>query len=218
MRCPHCAVAINLQTESREYYELEGEFGEIGAVIEVGFCPECREPIVEMRYGTICDYDSRTGMMFSTQHSIQLFPKFNSMRKLNQIIPEQYSNNFKEAEQVLQISPKASATISRYLLQMVLHEELGIKKRNLDDELKALENKSDIPTTLITMLQVMRKVANFGAHPKKSTNSAEIVDVEPHEAEVMLDLLEELFDYVFVKPAKNQEFIEAAKEKYGIEI
>ena len=46
------------------------------------------------------------------------------------------------------------------------------------------------------MLQVMRRAANFGAHPKKSTNSNEIVEVEEGESTIMLDLLEEVFDTI----------------------
>ena len=99
---------------------------------------------------------------------------------------------------------------------MLLHEELHIQKRNLEDEIKELESRSNIPANLITMLQVMRKVANFGAHPKKSTNSNEIVEVEAGESAVMLDLLEEVFDYIFVKPKQQELFLKSIEEKYGI--
>ena len=68
------------------------------------------------------------------------------------------------------------------------------------------------------MLQVFRKVANFGAHPKKSTNSGEIIEVESGEAEIMLDLLEELFDCIFVKPKQQEQFLAEVNEKYGIEV
>ena len=101
---------------------------------------------------------------------------------------------------------------------MILHEELHIKKKNLEDEITELETKADIPSTLITMLQVMRKVANFGAHPKKSTNSNEIIDVETGEADIMLDLINELFDYIFIKPQKQRDFLQSIKEKYNIDI
>ena len=74
-----------------------------------------------------------------------------------------------------------------------------------------------IPSTLIAMLQVFRKVANFGAHPKKSTNSKEIIDVEKGEADVMLELIEELFDYIFIKPKRQEEILKKISEKYGIE-
>lgn len=218
LRCPHCTTTINLEKYREEFTTPSSRPGDPIAEITIGFCPECKNPIVSMVSGVITEHIGLNEYNWRPELDLRIFPFEQAVRKLDDNVPQKYKENYREAERVLQISPKASATLSRYLLQMVLHEELGIKKRTLDDELKALEEKTDIPSALITMLQIMRKIANFGAHPKKSTNSAEIVEVEPHEAEVMLDLLEELFDYVFVKPAKNQEFIEAAKEKYGIEV
>ena len=51
------------------------------------------------------------------------------------------------------------------------------------------------------MLDQVRVIGNFSAHPLKDTNSGEIVDVEPGEAEWNLDVLDELFDFYYVKPA-----------------
>ena len=47
----------------------------------------------------------------------------------------------------------------------------------------------------------------------KSTNSGEIVDVEPGEAEGQLDMLEGLFDFYFVQPAILQKMHEALNKK-----
>jgi hypothetical protein len=66
------------------------------------------------------------------------------------------------------------------------------------------------------MLQIMRRVANFGAHPKKSTNTGEIVEVEKGESDIMLDLILELFDYLFIKPKQQEQFLKKIEEKYGI--
>jgi hypothetical protein len=38
----------------------------------------------------------------------------------------------------------------------------------------------------------------------KTTNTGEIVEVEPQEAEWLLSLLEQLFDFYFVQPARAQ--------------
>lgn len=121
-------------------------------------------------------------------------------------------------EQVLTLSSKASATLSRYILQKVLHEELNIREKNLKEELDKLESKQNIPANLCKMLQIMRRVANFAAHPKKLTNSNEIIEVEKGESEIMLELLLELFDFIFVKPAHMQSFENEIEEKYGIKV
>lgn len=123
---------------------------------------------------------------------------------------------FHESELINNISPRSSATLSRYLLQMLLHEELHIEKRNLEQELDELEKGSEVPSNLITMLQIMRRVANFGAHPKKSTNTGEIVEVEKGESDIMLELILELFDYLFIKPKQQEQFLKKIEEKYGI--
>jgi Domain of unknown function (DUF4145) len=50
-------------------------------------------------------------------------------------------------------------------------------------------------------LHGVRVVGNFAAHPLKSTSTGEIMDVEDHEAEWNLEVLERLFDFYFVEPA-----------------
>lgn len=218
MKCPHCGTAINVSHEVNEFSTEDEKTGDPIIALDISFCPECSKPIINMEYGKIIRRYPNGSPCWEAESSQLIFPQTVAVRILSKHIPSMYQISFHEAERVLPISAKASATLSRYLLQMILHEELKIKKRNLDEELQELENSSSVPTSLVTILQIMRKIANFGAHPKKSTNSAEIIDVEPHEAEVMLDLIEELFDYVFVKPAQKQEFIRMAKEKYGVEV
>jgi hypothetical protein len=44
-------------------------------------------------------------------------------------------------------------------------------------------------------------IGNFAAHPLKSTNTGEIMEVEDNEAEWNLDTLERLFDFYFVQPS-----------------
>ena len=53
-------------------------------------------------------------------------------------------------------------------------------------------------------MDAVRHIGNFAAHPIKSTNTGEILPVESGEAEWNLDVLEGLFDFYFVAPAKLQ--------------
>jgi hypothetical protein len=62
-------------------------------------------------------------------------------------------------------------------------------------------------------LDALRTVGNFAAHPMKSTNTGEVVDVEPGEAEWMLDLLDDVFDQYFVGPAKRARNREQLNQK-----
>ena len=219
MKCPYCFTSINLNTKKTVFRDelciFDDDYEDTGYALKYGFCPECNRPIVLLAEGKYCnamsgDYIAEEG------ENIILYPKFPSVTQLSNFIPQKYVALYQEAEQVNNISPRASATLSRYLLQMILHEELNIKKRNLEEEITELESQSHIPSTLVTFLQGMRRVANFAAHPKKSTNSAEIVEIEEGESAVMLELINELFDFVFVKPAKETEFVKKIEAKYGI--
>lgn len=217
MKCPHCAttVYINWDEVTFPVPTPEDNYNKGGYAIQYGFCPECKKLVIQLQHGLESGYELSFWIDEIDEENI-IYPRYSAGRNLNQYVPEKYAQLFRESEEVNNISPRASATLSRYLLQMLLHEELHIHKRTLEEEIKELENGSNIPTKLVTMLQVMRRVANFGAHPKKSTNSNEIVEVEAGESAVMLDLLEEVFDYVFVKPKQQEVFLKNIQEKYGI--
>ena len=58
-----------------------------------------------------------------------------------------------------------------------------------------------LPSHLAQAVDAIRNIGNFAAHPNKSTSTGEIIDVEPGEAEWLLDVLEGLFDHYFVQPA-----------------
>lgn len=217
MKCPHCGTGIYLETENYTFVQGDGSRFNPAVDIEVGFCPACEQPIVTMTSGEYGGEDINNTPILYNSKNVRIFPQHEQPTVLSDAIPSQYAEIFHESECVNNISPRASATLSRYLLQMLLHEELHIEKRNLEQELDEFQEKKDVSSQLITMLHIMRRVANFGAHPKKSTNSKEIIEVEKGESDIMLELLKELFDYLFVKPKQQEEFLKTIQEKYGIQ-
>ena len=70
-----------------------------------------------------------------------------------------------------------------------------------------------LPSYLADGLDAVRNTGNFAAHPMKSTNTGEIIDVESGEAEWNLDILEGLFDFYFVQPSRLQEKREKLDKK-----
>ena len=80
------------------------------------------------------------------------------------------------------ISPKASAALSRHTLQAVIREKAGITLKTLDAEIQAVIDSGSVPSWLADNLDAVRVVGNFAAHPMKSTNTGEVVEVEPGEA------------------------------------
>jgi hypothetical protein len=122
-------------------------------------------------------------------------PKAISRTPLSSEVPKEFAADYREACLVLPDSEKASAALSRRCLQHLLHDKIGIKEHTLADEIQKLLDSKHLPSHRADELDAIRHVGNFAAHPLKSTNSGEIVEVEPHEAEWLLNLLEGLFDF-----------------------
>lgn len=53
MKCPNCGTGIHLETDTCDFFAEEGTYGSPGITIEVGFCPECKKPIVIMKSGKV---------------------------------------------------------------------------------------------------------------------------------------------------------------------
>lgn len=59
-----------------------------------------------------------------------------------------------------------------------------------------------MPSYISDNLEIIRGFGNIAAHGMEDQVSGEILDVEPNEAEFLLDVLELLFDLYFVQAAK----------------
>jgi hypothetical protein len=121
------------------------------------------------------------------------------------------ASDFAEAVAVLPTSRKASAALSRRCLQGILKGAGKAKKRDLADQID--EVMPALPPQIAENIDAVRHVGNFAAHPMKSTNTGEIVDVEDGEAEWLLDVIEDLFEFYFVAPARAAARRDALNQK-----
>ncbi|MGA7431580.1 MAG: DUF4145 domain-containing protein, partial [Xanthobacteraceae bacterium] len=121
-----------------------------------------------------------------------------------EVLPD-IATDYVEACCVLPISAKASAALARRCLQNILRAH-GYKASDLSREIDLLLNESDprkaIPSTLRSTVDGVRNFGNFSAHPITDITSLQITDVEPHEAEWCLEILEEMFQHFYVRPAE----------------
>jgi hypothetical protein len=130
-------------------------------------------------------------------------------------VDKAFAVDYDEACLILPFSPKASAALSRRCLQNVLREKANVKKGDLAGEIQQVIASNALPTYLSESIDAVRNIGNFAAHPIKSTSTGEIVDVEPEEAEWLLDVLETLFDFYFVQPALLKAKRDALNAKLG---
>jgi hypothetical protein len=109
-------------------------------------------------------------------------------------IPSALKNDYEEAAAILDLSPKASATLARSCLQGMIRDFWKVSKSRLIDEVNAIEDKID-PLTWKS-IDAVRKVGNIGAHMEKDINL--IIDVDPQEAYLLIQLIELLFEEWYI--------------------
>ncbi len=213
MKCPYCEKEIHLtlvrDSEYPEYRE-PGRTSNSGFGIGEGFCPSCDGFIVLFQEGNW--HGEGSGGLDVAQESI-IYPRYANPLSVDPIVPAMYKAEIREAYAVNSVSPKASAAISRRLLQSLLQNEYKINKNNLSKEITEFVNLSGIPSYITDAVDAIRRIGNLAAHPTKSTNTGEIIDVEPGEAEWLLEILAALFDFTFVQPEKLRARKEALQEK-----
>ena len=98
-------------------------------------------------------------------------------------------------------------------------DQAGVKHSNLSSEIQEVIDSRNLPHIIAESIDAIRNIGNFAAHPIKSTNTGEIVEVEVGEAEWTIDVLDTLIDYYIVQPsiiakrkaALNQKLSDAGK-------
>lgn len=191
MICKHCGVAFHPLQVNSNIMDVGIENMVTRWELLAYQCPQCRKANVKVRKYLA----TRATTVFD------VYP-VGPTRQCPTEVPVPIATDFLEASQVLELSPKSSAALSRRCLQHLL-ADAGVSKQK--DLSKAIDDalKQALPAELAHNLDSIRVVGNFAAHPGKSANSGEIIDVEQHEAEWTLDVLEQLFDYYYVQPARN---------------
>ena len=145
--------------------------------------------------------------------NVVLFPQ-STLRPIATEVTGAFRSDCLEASAVLNLSPKASAALSRRCLQHLLVEKAGAPNNaGLYDQIEGVIGSLELPTQLRDALHTVREIGNLAAHPKKNDETGLIVDVEPGEAEWNLDTLDALFDFYIVQPARTKVRQTALKKK-----
>lgn len=201
--CPHCRVAVAAPVQFTEIRRGSPDGGSAGMwTVRHYDCPSCEQAVLQLgiAYWTIQDAGAtRRRLDFVGTHYRTFEPRVSSRGPAPTEVPSEIAQDYVEACLVLDASPKAAAALSRRCLQNMLHDR-GIRARDLNAEIDAAIQS--LPSHLAESVDAIRVVGNFAAHPIKATAGGSIVDVEPHEASWSLDVLEGLFDFYYVGPAR----------------
>lgn len=205
--CPYCnrKATITDSNYSVDYHGFD-EGNKDGWLILKSFiivCPNevCKEYSIQaslykrmMGYAELrTEGDPLLHWNLKPQSQARVFPTY---------IPKAILDDYQEACLIRDLSPKASATLSRRCLQGIIRDFHGIKKGRLIDEIDALNGIID--TLVWQAIDAVRKIGNIGAHMEEDINL--IIDVEPQEASALIRLIEMLLkDWYIDRHEKQQQ-------------
>lgn len=175
-------------------------------------CPACQRLIVYLIAGRWLGQGNGANLL-EVVHRELVRPRACNRPPLSAEVPACFAEVYKEACLVLDLSPKASAALSRRCLQHLLREKAAVKPGNLSGEIQQVLDSHSLPSYLADSLDAVRNIGNSAAHPMKGEHTGEILDVEPQEAEWNLDILEGLFDFYFTQPALMERKKDALNKK-----
>lgn len=208
MICPHCGIGFhnkpdwkNLGTDHRGFW-----------FVDAPLCPECKMGSFTLECREY--FNTPEGRRYTVKINQLVYPHRISSRGLAPPeVPPEIGEDYNEACRVVADSQKASAALSRRCLQNILRDAAKVKHADLFDEIQEVLNRGTLPSQIAESIDAVRVIGNFATHPTKSKSAGTLVDVEPHEAEWNLDVLELLFDFYYVSPAKNKAKIDALNKK-----
>jgi Domain of unknown function (DUF4145) len=191
--CPHCSRPTTINSDrygaGAHNFRVEGA-NFLSVTSRVIHCPnpeceqfEVRVCVVPRRYnGTSFEDEGRAlvDMRILPSTAALVFPDY---------IPKALRDDYTEACAVENLSPKASATLSRRCLQGMLRDFWGVTPGRLYDEIQAI--RDDVDSETWAAIDGLRSLGNIGAHMMADINV--IVEVDPDEARLLIELVETLF-------------------------
>jgi hypothetical protein len=208
VQCGHCQTDYHPATQTKEL----GRDAAFAWRVAFEKCPRCQKFNIRLESGDPHPQDGN--VLLNVRSSRVIHPKGGISRKpAPSEAPKGLAEDYNQACLVLNDSPMASAALGRRCLQIILREHAKVKPQDLSKEIDEALASKQLPTYIANDIDAIRNIGNFAAHPIKSTNSGEIVDVEDGEAEWTLDTLVQMFDHFFVGPAEAKKKREALNAK-----
>lgn len=208
--CPHCSqhqVVTDQNSEVVDHFLSDGYAAEedrLSTRISSIRClnESCKKRT--LRFAVYTVYTNQIGRQQQGRriYTWNLIPE-SSAKTLPSYIPVPIREDYYEACRIRDLSPKASATLSRRCLQGMIRDFCGIARGKLINEIKELRRLIDedaaprgVDEAAVKAIDNVREIGNIGAHMEKDIGV--IIDVDPDEAQILIELIESLFDEWYV--------------------
>ena len=201
--CYHHATITEENTSGTNYNFFDGNKHKqaLKFYVESITCPNpiCGEYTIEAIL--------RPANSFTLLESWKLRPQ-SAAKPLPDYIPTAIKEDYEEACLILNLSPKASATLARRCLQGMIRNFWEVKPQNLAKEIESIKDKVEPDTW--EAIDVVRKIGNIGAHMEKDIN--QIVEVDENEASLLIGLIEMLIEEWYVSRYERKQRLAQIKQ------
>lgn len=215
--CPHCDRPQTLTDKQRclqnaELFPVEGKHGVPCYTISAVSCanPQCKELTVDVTLFRGGYATNSNAYIRGDKLSMERIRPRSKAKHWPEFVPLAIRQDYEEACLVVDLSPKAAATLCRRALQGMIRDFCGIARGTLDQEIKELRKLVDdgnapkgVEPETIDAIDAVRAVGNIGAHMEKDVNI--IVPVEANETKLLVELIELLItDWYVARNAREQ--------------
>jgi Domain of unknown function (DUF4145) len=206
-QCPHCQHKVTITDERRSseahFLSIDNADGKLALATEFRICPNpnCRKAtlLAALTHWNYAQPDWQQQLTSPPIRSWSVIPSSNA-RPFPAYVPQPIREDYEEGCVIRYLSPKASATLARRALQGILRDFYSVTPGKLVNEIKQVKDKMD--ADLWDAIDAVRKIGNIGAHMEADINV--IVDVDPNEAQVLLELVETMIEETYVRRADRQ--------------
>lgn len=220
--CPYCKNQTTISepncSSGLHQIHLDSIQGKVCIFTKAISCPnpECKElSLSAFLYKLVDDYghyhpdaNHQLAWQLKPQSISQQYPDY---------VPQAIREDYLEACIIKDLSPKASATLSRRCIQGIIRDFFEVKgKKNLYQEIDAIRDRID-PLTW-QAIDSVRSIGNIGAHMERDIDL--IIDVDPDEAAMLIGLIEIMIKDCYISRHERElqlkSIIEVAKKKKEI--
>ena len=230
--CPFCnhhqmVTEHNISQGLNRLYLSENKFGTTGLYYTAISClnDDCQEVYLSIDFDQV-QASSSQGRYTSVAHIQQYVLRPEHLAKtFPHFIPAALRQDYLESCRIRDLSPKASATLARRCIQGIIRDFCKVTGKTLYSEIENLkqlvdDGKAPLGVTVesVEAIDHTRSLGNIGAHMEKDINV--IIDIDPGEAQSLIDLIELLFQEWYIVREERQLRLSRLKaireEKSGI--
>lgn len=210
--CGHCGFAVEFKIPegggglSHGHVLADPEDEHAWAAVEhqflIGICRRkgCGKPTV--LYRTLIEHGHRyTEDTPDDEVRIEiLYPRGGGRRTdLPLEVPQRLRDWYVEAARVEYLSPNSAAFLCGRMLEQALREQLGKQKGMLAKLIEQFQQSQNPPPALAELMEVIRGFRNIASHAGQD-DAGDWVNVDAAEAAYLLDVIPQLFHFIYVQP------------------